>query len=98
VNIAYGPFIARLDNRRLNAEIAGRLDCDEWFSLCTHTAILTDRDVHYFDIFSGTAWPEMNAHERSQLRVLMRKLCEIGIAARKAGGGIVDPDAPTMYI
>jgi hypothetical protein len=82
VNIAYGPFIARLDNRRLNAEIAGRLDCDEWFSLCTHTAILTDRDVHYFDIFSGTA----------------RKLCEIGIAARKAGGGIVDPDAPTMYI
>ncbi len=42
-----------------------------------HSALVKkDRDLHEFDIVSELAWPHMNAHERSDLRVLVRILID----------------------
>jgi len=80
--IKYGIFYAVMDGHDCCAEIAGQIPGGDPFSMVVHLGMMNDRALHEFDIVSETAWPDMGAHERSDLRVLVRILID---ASRRWG-------------
>ncbi len=72
------------------ADITGKLSCGETAKMEVRVEDLSDQMLHYFDIFSNTRWPEMTAHEASDLRVMMRLLAEIGLSLRNGQSNRLD--------
>jgi len=106
MKITYGVFTAELDRFRVIATIKGTLDSGEAFDLCMFEPLISDRGLHAFDIESAGGWgggkpwncrPQMNAHERSDLCVLIRLVVMEAMRAQAADarGEDLDPDGPT---
>jgi len=72
------------------ADVTGKLACGEMAKMEVRVEDLSDQMLHYLDIFSNTRWPEMGAHEASDLRVLMRLLAEIGLSLRNGRSNRLD--------
>lgn len=72
MQLKHGPFTATFHSRCREVEVVAKLASGRDFVLYAHPLMILDRDLHDFDRYTVIAWPQMNAHERSQLSVLIR--------------------------
>jgi len=79
--VNYGVFSVSFNHDGMKADIEATLSCGRDFFLSVHTVGMFDRDMHYFDMVTATAWPDMDAYERSQLQILMRRVHMWGLHA-----------------